>query len=156
MNPHGGWEASWGGGGGGPGPSRRQQETLTLVIASNATAADQANPSIVFPPQGAGLHSGKAGGCGAVPQLPPPLKRSLPDGGGPVRPECPGGSAGKNVGKSDVFSGKGGEKSGPVGGKGGCVGGKDAGGKKAMIPCPKCERVFAARAHLDRHMPVHS
>jgi len=145
--------------GGGPGPSRRQQETLTLVIASNATAADQAYPSIVFPPQGAGLHSGKAGGCGAVPHLPPPAKRSLPDGGGPGRPECPGG---KNVVKSDVFSGKGGHsigKSGPVGGKGGCVGGKDGGGgggKKAMIPCPKCERVFAARAHLDRHMPVHS
>jgi len=25
-----------------------------------------------------------------------------------------------------------------------------------MVPCPKCDRTFAAKSHLERHMPVHT
>jgi len=27
---------------------------------------------------------------------------------------------------------------------------------EGMVPCPKCDRTFAAKSHLERHMPVHT
>jgi len=29
-------------------------------------------------------------------------------------------------------------------------------GVEGMVPCPKCDRTFAAKSHLERHMPVHT
>ena len=65
--------------------------------------------------------------------------------GGPVFPL-------RSEGSSTGISG------GPAAGRG-SIGGQVAGRSAVAagaFSCSKCDRVFAARAHLDRHMPVHS
>lgn len=87
--------------------------------------------------QEGGHLSGKVGGQTTA--LPPPAKQT-PVGDG---------STGGKSGSSPLVKASGGGHTGPAVGNGRS---KTA----ANIPCPKCDRVFAAKAHLDRHMPVHS